>query len=66
MSMKVSAKQYARSLFELTANLPQEDVAKVIERFILVLRDRQDMSQAEAIINEISLLLQKDSGEIKA
>lgn len=64
--MKVSAKQYARSLFELTANLSQEDVIKTIERFVLVLRSRQDMSQVEAIIDELSLLLQKDSGEIKA
>jgi len=64
--MKVSAKQYARSLFELTADLKEEEAAKVIERFILVLRDRRDINRAEAIIDELSLLLQKDSGEIKA
>lgn len=64
--MKVSAKQYARSLLELATGLSQAEVTKVIERFILVLRSRQDINQAETIINELSLLLQKDSGEIKA
>jgi F-type H+-transporting ATPase subunit delta len=64
--MKVNAKQYARSLFELTAGLTPEEVTKVIERFILVLRDRRDINQSDAIIDEFNLLLQQDSGEIKA
>jgi F-type H+-transporting ATPase subunit delta len=64
--MKINAKQYARSLFELTADLKEDEVTKVIERFILVLKNHRNINQAEAIIDELSLLLQKDSGEIKA
>lgn len=64
--MKVSPKQYARSLMELTVGISYEDAQKVIERFVLLLQERHDLSKSDAIIEELSLLQQAEQKEIKA
>ncbi len=64
--MKVSPKQYARSLMELTAGISDEEAQKVIGRFVLLLKDRHDLSKSDAIIEELSLLQQAEQKEIKA
>ena len=64
--MKVSAKQYARSLFELTSKLSSEKTELVIRRFVSLLQDRHDLAQSDKIINELSLLLEQDKGELSA
>lgn len=64
--MKISSKQYARSLFDLSAGLSKEQLDELIKRFIVVLSKRHDLAKTDDIIKEFSSLLQKEEGEISA
>lgn len=64
--MKVSARQYARSLFELVADKSDDQVKSLIASFIAFLYRRQDLNKAELIITELENLYEEATGEVKA
>lgn len=64
--MKVSAKQYARSLFELMANKSEEEINKLFSRFIEFIHRRQDLNKAEEIIKELGYIYEDANGELRA
>lgn len=62
--MKVSARQYARTLHELVAGRSKEDVIDIITNFVSRLNKDRVLYKAEEIINEFEKLIQADSGEM--
>lgn len=64
--MKVSVRQYARSLFELVVDKSEVEAQGLIAKFIVFLYRRQDLNKAEAIIEELERLYEIHNGEIKA
>jgi len=64
--MKVSVRQYARSLFELVADKSEAETKAVIAKFIVFLHKRQDLNKAEVIIEEMERLYEVQNGEVKA
>jgi F-type H+-transporting ATPase subunit delta len=63
--MKVSAKQYARSLFELVADKSDDQAKSLIADFISFLYRRQDLNKAGLIITELESLYEEAVGEVK-
>lgn len=64
--MKVSVKQYARSLFEITADKSETELAHLITRFINFLHRRQDLNKMTAIIAELENIYEQQSGIMRA
>jgi F-type H+-transporting ATPase subunit delta len=64
--MKVSAKQYARGLFELIVDKSEEEAKILFTRFIEFLHGRQDLNRAEEIIEELSHIYEEANGELRA
>ncbi len=64
--MKVSAKQYARGLFELIVDKSEEEARILFARFIEFLHGRQDLNRAEEIIEELSHIYEEANGELRA
>ncbi len=64
--MKVSARQYARSLFELVADKSEDQAKNLIASFIAFLHRRQDLNKAELIIAELENIYEEATGEVKA
>lgn len=50
--MKITPKQYAISLYEATENLSETKAEKVIENFVEILKQNNDLAQEEKIITE--------------
>ncbi len=64
--MRISPKQYARSLIELSAGLSQVEAEKLVARFILVLKERRDLNKSDLITEELALLLEAQAGGMRA
>lgn len=64
--MKISPKQYARSLMDLSQGLSEAELNSLIKRFIIILKNRHDLSKSEQIIAEFESLKAEQDGEIKA
>lgn len=64
--MKISPKQYARSLMELSSGLSKAEAEKLIARFIVVLKERHDLNKSDSITAELDLLLEAQAGELRA
>ncbi len=64
--MKVSARQYARSLFELVADKSEDQAKNLIASFIAFLHRRQDLNKAELIIAELENIYEEATGKVKA
>lgn len=64
--MKVSAKQYARGLFELIVDKSEEEAKILFTRFIEFLHGRQDLNRAEEVIEELSHIYEEANGELRA
>jgi len=63
--MKITAKQYARALYESTLNKTENEIEKIIARFVENLAHNNDLVIAEKISKEINLIFEVESGEIK-
>ena len=50
--MKITPKQYAVALYETTQHLSEEEINKIIENFVGVLKKNNDLSLSEKIIGE--------------
>jgi len=63
--MKISAKQYALSLYQLTDKKNKEQIEKIVSDFILFLAKKNDLNKAKDIINQLDLLFKIETGELK-
>jgi len=64
--MKISATQYAKTLFELTAGKTQAEVSVVVANFVKTLAKNNQMKLAPAVIEKFSELWNKDKGIVEA
>lgn len=64
--MKISAKQYARSLFEIIKNADDGQIEKIIRDFTKVLIKNNDAAKIEKIIRHFNEFWNKDKGVIEA
>ena len=64
--MKVNAKQYARSLFELLEGKTENEAKSLIANFVKFLYRRQDFDKAKSIINELESLYDSSDGLTRA
>jgi len=64
--MKISAKKYAKALYDLSADETKTDVKKIVSSFLSVLKNNNDISRADEIIVEFENLWNKEKGIIEA
>lgn len=64
--MKITVKQYARSLFELVETKSKSEVKDVIANFINLLVKNRDLNRADEILNELEKFWAEADGELKA
>jgi len=63
--MKIKAKQYALSLYELTSKKDKSVIEKIIRDFVLFLAKKNDLSKIKDIISELDVLYKTETGELK-
>ncbi len=63
--MKVTPAQYAKVLFELTYNQKEEEIKPVLDNFIKVLAQNNDLKKIDDIIKEFSNIWDQKEGKIK-
>lgn len=64
--MKIKAKQYAQSLFELVKDSDEKEAKKVIQKMAEVLVKNNQGSQVEKIISYFNSLWDKEKGVLEA
>jgi F-type H+-transporting ATPase subunit delta len=64
--MKISTKQYAQALFDLTAQKDKKEVTKTIAEFVRVLVLNNHLSRAQEIINEFEKLTDVKDNIVRA
>lgn len=63
--MKISARQYALSLLELSREKTGAALDESLRRFCLLLAKNNDLNKEKQILAELSLLLAKEEGELE-
>ena len=64
--MKITVKQYARSLYELVEGKDKAEVKSVIANFIDLLVKNRDLNKSDEILNELEKFWSAADGELKA
>ncbi|MEI7498096.1 MAG: ATP synthase F1 subunit delta [Candidatus Falkowbacteria bacterium] len=64
--MRISNKQYARALFELTDEKEKSELPAIIEQFVAELIRRHDTSRTERILTEYVKLWQASNSVVEA
>jgi F-type H+-transporting ATPase subunit delta len=64
--MKISARQYAQSLYESVANRPEKEVRAILKNFVEILGRGRELSKAPAIIERFKEVWAKEKGELAA
>lgn len=64
--MKISAKQYAISLFESVKDAPENKLKEIIASFVKIISKNNDIAQIEKIINNFNLIWNKDNAIVDA
>lgn len=64
--MKITAKQYALSLFESIKDVAENEVEKIIVEFTRILAKNNDISKIDEIIDRFMLLWNREKGEVEA
>lgn len=65
-SMRITANQYAKSLYELTTEKSQQEINAVIANFIKLLQKSRKMKLADKIIAKFSEIYNKENSIIEA
>lgn len=65
MTKKISNKQYAQALFEVTKDLKGEKMSDAIKKFVLLLARQHKLKRAEQIITEFEKRVKKENGEVE-
>lgn len=63
--MKITPKQYAISLYEITKDARKEEAAEIIKNFVELLRRSNNLSMEDRIIEEYETYLRKQKGIAK-
>ncbi len=64
--MKLSTKQYAQALYELTKDKPENEASVVIEKYVANLKQQGLLNKVEDIIKKFTEIYNKKNGIIKA
>lgn len=64
--MKISPKQYARSLAEAAGGAPEKEIKVLMERFLAILKKNSDLKKLPKIISEMKKISEAESGVKKA
>ncbi|MFA5023746.1 MAG: ATP synthase F1 subunit delta [Patescibacteria group bacterium] len=64
--MKISAQQYAKSLYDLVADKPEKEVKVALKNFVALLGRNRELNKASEIINVFTALWNKEHGEVTA
>jgi len=64
--MKISALQYAKSLYESVAGRPEKEAKAILKNFVAILSRTRELSKAPAIIERFKEIWDKESGELNA
>lgn len=64
--MKISAKKYARALYEATVGLNEQEVEKVVKKFTITLAKKNGLPLVSQILAEFEGCWREAKGEIKA
>jgi F-type H+-transporting ATPase subunit delta len=64
--MKISTKQYAQAMFDLTAGQDKKEATKTIAEFVRVLVLNNHLSRAQEIINEFEKLTDAKDNVVRA
>ena len=62
MRSKISNKQFAEALYELTKDVEGEELTKVLTGFVRLLSSNQKLKQADNIIKEFEIYSKKQEG----
>ena len=65
MTKKITNKQYAQALFDVTKDLKDEKIAEAIKKFVLLLARQHKLKRAEKIIAEYEKCVKRESGEVE-
>ena len=65
MTKKISNKQFAQALFEVTKELKGEKISEAIKKFVLLLARQHKLKRAEQIIVEYEKRVKKENGEVE-
>jgi ATP synthase F1 delta subunit len=64
--MKITAKQYAQSLYETTVKAKQNEIKKIIEKWLQLINNNQDLNKLETILDSFNQIWQTEQGIIEA
>jgi F-type H+-transporting ATPase subunit delta len=64
--MKISAQQYAQSLYDSVADKSDKDVSVVLKSFVEILGRNRELNRASEIIAAFNELWNKEHGELSA
>lgn len=64
--MKISARQYAQSLYETTFGKSEKEVLAVLKKFVALLGKQRELGKADEIIYIFNEIWNKNNGEIEA
>lgn len=64
--MKYTAKQYAKTLYELTDSKKGKELEEMIKKFLLYLFRKNDFKKIESIINEFVKYSDEQSGVVRS
>lgn len=64
--MKISTKQYAQALYELTLGKSESEVGVVVEKFVKELAKNSQLKSAQKIIENFSNIYNRENGIIEA
>ncbi|MEN8252350.1 MAG: ATP synthase F1 subunit delta [Patescibacteria group bacterium] len=64
--MKVSAKQYANALYELTDGQSDSDVSGVVEKFVLYMKKTGDMKKSHSVMTQFENVYNEKNDVVEA
>jgi F-type H+-transporting ATPase subunit delta len=64
--MRITTSQYARALYELTKDKPENEVDIVIEKFVNNLKKNRLLDKVEEVIKKFTDIYNKENGIVKA
>ena len=64
--MKISTKQYANALYELTEGKDESQIDDLITRFVAQMKKMGDIKKAKEVVNQFEAIYNKKNGIVKA
>lgn len=64
--MKITPKQYAQTLFEVTKDSSADDMLKILDKFLKILVDNNQFSQIEKILSNFNEIWNRENNILEA